>query len=819
MIAALRRTLSFLPAIAILLGAPTPAEAAISEQLTKAESHSLQREGRLVIDMLQNYHYADRGFRQMASAEMIDRFLSELDPERIFFDAAEVEQIHRRFDRTLKPVYLFRGDLQPAFEIFDLFVARANTRFAWVQSVLDRGFDYSLDENWTKVEGTPPAKTQAELDRRWELELKAQILNEMLLGRTPEAASAEVRRRHERSARMIASYDALAVRERFFDAVIRSFDPHSGYFSSDSTREFAMDMEKALVGIGLELRKEGGRCIVSSLQRGGPADLSNQFESGDVIEAVAEGDIGAWVELKPLRLREVAALLRGDAGSKVRIAYRPAGGPERLETVLERNRVELAAGRAHGAVCRLPAGNGGNRRIGWIRLPEFYAAGENSSLSSATHDVRELLAGMQTEPLDGLVLDLRDNPGGALAEAVALSELFVPGGMVMLSRSSGGTVKEHPAKPGLVAYTGPLVLLVSNASASASEVFSGAMRHHRRAVIAGAPATFGKGTMQAYMDLTKLAPTGAREWGTARVTTEKFFQPDGGSVQRTGVAAHVVFPVQRLDAEPNREEDLPGALPAETVTPPGPVAAPAGAAAIVTEELVGQLNAQVKRHGDDLPEWQLQREETALGRAYSERKTFSLNEPARRIEHDADLRGWHDLALRRRRLAGELAYPSEAFDLATVRKLVEAEDKRWHAAAAPVSTRAPFILTGPDGRRRRLDLAAVDFHRYLLDAPQLARQLAAGSEPAWTDAGVATFLREAHLLREKTPENLTRLARETFPTESAAQLHHRLEALFQQLADLDGDWFRGQTGLDVELREALRLAATWADRTPAHPLP
>lgn len=357
------------------------------------------------------------------------------------------------------------------------------------------------------------------------------------------------------------------MRERFFDAIIRSYDPHSGYFSADSSREFALEMEKAVVGLGLNLRKENGHCVVAAVHSGGSADLNSAIAPGDHIEALAEGD-APWIETDHLRLREIVKLMRGTAGAKLRVAYRPGGTASRIETTLERTRIILGDDRAQGAVSEVPGTEGKKRRIGWIDLPSFYTAGENSSLTSGARDVRELLGQMATAPLDGLVLDLRDNPGGALTEAVALSEIFLPQGLVMLSRGMDAKLKEHSMQPSEPLFKGPLVVLVSPHSASASEVFAGAMRHHKRAVIVGPGPTFGKGTVQAYIELSKNFGSDADDWGTLRVTTERFYQPGGQAVQRAGITPDIFFPNTPIKGSFQREADLPGALPEESVPAP-----------------------------------------------------------------------------------------------------------------------------------------------------------------------------------------------------------------------------------------------------------
>lgn len=800
--------------VLLLVPAITGWAAPIADQLTTAENLQQQREARLVVDLLQNHHYSGKAFRDLDSATMISRFMEELDPRAEFFTADDVAMLHRRFDRTLKTVYLFRGDLRPAYEIFDVFNARAKARFAWVQPRLEQDFDFTLPGTVRERSAPTPFANPAEADHYWELALKEHVLVERLRGRSPAEATAEVARRFEQAARAIGAYDPLAVRERFFDTVIRSYDPHSGYFSSDSAREFAMEMEKALVGLGVELRKEEGRCVVAAVQLGGPASLHSDLEPGDSIEALAEGESGPWRDLANLRLREIIDLLRGPAGSKLRVAYRHADQPERREIVIERARVEMAADRAYGAVSEVPATAGAAHRVGWIRLPSFYAAGEGSNLSSSARDVAELLQQMTaSQPLDGLVIDLRDNPGGALTEAVALSELFIPGGVMMLSRGADGKLKEHAVQPGKQAYAGPLVLLTSASSASAAEVFAGAMRYHHRAVIVGATATFGKGSVQAYIELGKMGPREAKDWGTLRLTTEKFFQPDGSAVQRAGVAAHVVFPALDLAKPAPREAELPGALPAETVAKPAGLTPSFAGPLAVSDSLVDQLRSQAETDARDLPEWVLRRDEHGVWSKYYTDQEHTLVQSERAQQWEEVRGAWHALAVRRRQLLATAAFPTQPVEVAAARQLLAEQDTRLRHASEPGPTapaRRSFTRETDRGRLRELNLADIEFARFVSDAEALAATQSDAAHP-WAAADLAAFLRAVDLLRYRTPLTVENTARRLLPGGDEAGLHARLQHLFDAIARLDGELNRERVGLDVELREGLRLAGRWAE--------
>jgi len=786
--------------------------------MTTAEKQQWQREARLVVDLLQNSHYSGRAFREMDSNTMIARFLSELDPKADLFIAENIEAIHRRFDRTLKSVYLFRGDLQPAFEIFEQFRQLARSRLNWAQQRLDRGFDFETSESYEDLPRVSPFKTLAEADHHWELKLKEMVLIERLRGRTADAATAEIKRRFTEFDRSLASVDPLIVRERFFDAIIRSYDPHSGYFSSDSAREFSVEMEKAVVGLGLDLKKEKGRCVISAVQAGGTADLNSTLAPGDLIEALAEGN-GPWKDIAGLRLRQIVGMIRGSAGTAVRLAYRPGGTEPRREVTLERSRIVLGADRAHGAVSGLTGASGGTRRIGWIELPSFYAAGENGAVTSAARDVRELLQQMTVVPLDGLVIDLRGNPGGAVNEAAALSEVFLPRGNLMVSRGLDGVLKEHPLQEGVPAFAGPLVVLVAANSASASEVFAGAMKYHRRAVIVGARATFGKGTMQNYIDVSKIAGKEANDWGTLRLTMERFYLPDGHSVQRTGILADIAFPYLEPPGTTEREADLPGAMPEEIVPTPAGVNPTAPPPNTVSEPLISRLAEVAATDFKNLPEWALFTEEQTLWKNSIAHDTRSLVYTERN-QRWVDQRTAQERARRTRRaLAQNVAFPTEPFEIKAVQSARETHEARLRAVDGGPPLRqlrdGAFLVETDRGHLRKLRLDAIDFQNYSGDTEGLATAFSGASGHPVNVEAIGRLLQELSLLEHRNDAAVLAAAGKLTgekPVEDASR--RGTEALLSRLTEIDHELILERPALDVPLRESLRLAAAWADRPP-----
>jgi carboxyl-terminal processing protease len=799
--------------------AAEPQLPSIAQSLSSTEKRQLEREARLVVDLVQNYHESGRLFREIDNREILTRFLKEVDPQSRFFNADDVEFIQQRFGRTLKSVYLLKGDLQPAFEIFDLFNQRVLERTNWIEQRLKRGFDFSVDETFIAAEtdSSPVAQTPAAADLRWEQQLKDEILSEIVAGRTEDEAVAEVAKNYAKLRRHVATLDSLAVREHFFDGLLRSFDPHSGYFSADSAKEFAIEMNGTIAGAGLELSKENGLCTVTAVTPGGPADLNTDIRPGDLIDAFSEGE-ATWTDTKEKRLREVVALIRGKAGSKLRLAFHHANEAQRHEVTIERSVVVSIADRARGTLCTVPAAGEGKRRIGWIDLPMFYA----------TRDVCKLISKMKKDGADGLVLDLRNNGGGALPEALALSGLFIPKGLVMLSRGLDGKIVEHQATETPDLYPGPLVILISARSASASEIFTGAMKFHHRAIVVGSPATFGKGSVQNYIELAKTTrnPAGdVKDWGTLRLTAQRFYLPDGKAMQRNGVTSDIVLPL--LDSPDFlREEKQPHALLAE------PVAAPASAIPntsiqnVVTDSLRLKLQQQAADDINNLPEWSLWQQEQEYINSLTSTKTRSLLLEARQHEWQqiktklASLRGL------RRELQNKLAFSMVPVELDAVQTAIDAHRSRLAMRIAGDNATqlnhlhsGGFIIKTTQGHLRQLWLDQIDFRRFSGDAETLAAAFTAGASSPATAAELESTFQLLALLEHKTDEAVLGCfsSRVSAAKIDLLALQKGVDAVLLRMTELDGDLRQTRPSLDVPLREALRIASDWTDEIQSIP--
>lgn len=798
----------------------------IDASLDADEQRSLQREVRVIVDLLQNYHYSGRQFSDFDGGAAIEAFMRELDAKNLFFARDDVAFVQRRFQRTLKPVYVFRGDLQPAFEIFDLFRERVLARMEWIDERVKRPFSFSREEDdLPRPAASTPAITEAEIDQRWERELREEVLEEILAGRTRAEAVAELSRRWTGWKDEIDHTDALLVRERFLDVLLRGFDPHSGYFSAAAAREFELDMQGAATGPGLAITQRGQRCFVAAIQPGGPADLDGRIQTGDEIESLANGDGPTWPTAGQ-RFAEIAARLRGEPATRLSLTVRRPGSHEHSVIQLERARLVQIANRARGGIWTVPLEDGVPRPIGWITLPAFYGAPEEAGAASATSDVRELLEAMIRDGIDGLVIDLRQNPGGLMAEATSLTGLFAAPARVVLTRGLSGNTTASDTAQSTALYNGPLVLLTSQSTASAAEVFSGALKFHHRAVLVGGRTTFGKGTLQTFVDFAKnpaATPDVRANWGLLRLTAQRFYLPDGTAVQRLGIPSDIVL--NELD-EPDfaGEAGLTLALAAENADAPADAVQKPRGFTPVNAELLEFLAARAATRISMLSEFDWWRRSNIWRR---QARTFAAGTllHAVREQQQTD----HDIvrvALRqeRRAMAATVAYPAKAVEIAAIREALTAHETAVRKVSANSTPRRghligrTFYAERPDGGTMDVPIEAFDFRSFRTDAPILAAAFTEGSGIAMDVGEIEAALLALSLATDKDEAATIACVLDAIGETAAdkrAEVARGVEAVLQRIAQLDASVLEGNQTLDVALREAARVAADWAAWTAA----
>ena len=524
-----------------------------------------------IANLLTHYHYRQEQLDDALSATILDTYIQALDFNRSYFLASDIASFKKY--RSDLDNHLLNGNLSPAFEIFNVYQQRVAERTARIQKQLDQDIDFRIDES-LELDRRNAAwmSSQAELDELWRKRLKNELLTLMLAGKDLAGAKETLKKRYEGRLRRTAQSNSEDVFQTYMNAVSQSFDPHTAYFSPRTSENFNIQMSLSLEGIGTVLRMDEEQITVVELVPGGPADLSKQLKPNDKIIGVGQGNDGAIVDVIGWRLDDVVELIRGPRGTVVRlqIVSATAGADALGKTVrLVRNKIQLEKQAAKSELRTYPM-QGHEVQIGIITIPTFYsdfAAAQrgDSNYRSTSRDVHRLLDELREQGVDGVIVDLRQNGGGALQEAVELTGLFIKEGPVVQVRNSKGDVDvESDPDPALV-YEGPLVVLVDHFSASASEIFAGAIQDYGRGIVIGDP-TFGKGTVQTLIDLNRYLATAGDRLGQLKLTIAKFYRITGSSTQHRGVIPDIHFPSAYASDEVG-ESAQERALPWDEITP------------------------------------------------------------------------------------------------------------------------------------------------------------------------------------------------------------------------------------------------------------
>lgn len=521
----------------------------------------------MISELVSNYHYSRPKLDDSLSSAMLDRYIESLDPNKHFFmvgDVQSFEEYRYRLDDAFKG-----ADTTPAFEMYNVYKLRVKQRIKHALELLEREFDFSKPETFlVEYEGEPWAEDQAGLDERWRKRVKNDVLSLRLSGKKDSDIRDTLRKRYERVRRLSEQQSVDDVYQVFVNAYTNSIDPHTTYFSPHNSENFNINMRLSLEGIGAALRTKNDYTVVQKIIPGGPADLSKQLKPRDRIIGVAQ-DQGEIVDVIGWRLQDVVELIRGPKGSVVRLQLLPGSegvDGETREITLVRDKIKLEDQAAKASVYEDTLG-GRQVKIGVIDLPTFYmdfdarARGE-VDFKSTTRDVRLIIQDFKAKGVDGIVIDLRGNGGGSLSEATDLTGLFIESGPVVQVKGTRGNIEINEDPDPSVMYEGPLAVLVDHNSASASEIFAGAIQDYGRGIIVGEP-TFGKGTVQTLIDLNSYANSEKR-LGELKITIAQFFRINGSSTQHRGVRPDIVYPTI-IDSDDLGERSLDNALPWDKV--------------------------------------------------------------------------------------------------------------------------------------------------------------------------------------------------------------------------------------------------------------
>jgi carboxyl-terminal processing protease len=531
---------------------------------------------RLVCLFLQQGHLARPEIGDSLSKRLYQRFFKDLDPTKVYFLKSDVEEF-KKFETDLDD-QLLDGNTAFAYDVFGRLLERMAERVKKVPELVNAPQDFTVKEYLdTNYDALDWAKDEAELTERWRKRLKYELLLQRIGPKPlPDAeAKQKVISRYQNLSKLWKQFDHFDLLELYLTALTTSVDPHSTYMSPNTLDDFDVAMRLNLEGIGALLRSENGQTIVAEVYAGGPAGTDGRLKPNDKIIGVAQGD-SKFTDVLDMKLRDVVKMIRGPRGTKVELKVVPAGKTEPVIHTYTRAKIELKNQEARAEILDFgKKADGTPYKVGVIDLPSFYAergfgGPAEGTLKSATEDVRKLLSGFKDKGVDGVILDLRRNGGGALTEAVSLTGLFIDQGPIVQVKGSGSRVQRHDDPERGTAWDGPLMVLTSRLSASASEILAGALQDYGRALIVGDPATHGKGTVQMVVDLgNQLAGNGGGtppKLGALKLTIQQFYRVNGDSTQDRGVAADVTVPSLISVLAPG-EEELEHALKFDHVKP------------------------------------------------------------------------------------------------------------------------------------------------------------------------------------------------------------------------------------------------------------
>ena len=528
--------------------------------------------GELITQFIQKSHYLHIAVDDELSSRVMDQYLQALDRNRMYLLASDIEffeQYRHQLDDIVKS-----KPLEPVFAMFDLYRTRVRERFEFALRQLDTEPDFSVVESYLfDRTDTPFATTTAELDEVWRKRVKNDALNLALTDKPWEETRDVLANRYKRYIKRMDQIKSDDVFETFMNAFAHTLDPHSSYLSPRQSEEYRIQMSLSYFGIGASLQTEEDYVQIVAIIPGGPAAIDGTLKPNDRIIGVAQGNDGEMVDVIGWRLDDVVDLIRGPAKTVVRLHVIPAGAvPGNSERVLSliRDQVRLEEQAAKSRVIKVPR-EGREWSIGIIEIPSFYRdyralSDGDKNYKSTTKDVKRLIAELEQQGIDGLIMDLRNNGGGHLTEATALSGLFIDNGPVVQLRNSNGRISrlDDPDPVARVAYNGPLAVLVNRFSASASEIFAAAIQDYERGVIIG-QKTFGKGTVQNLYSLDQyLQPEGDMGFGQLTLTIGKYYRVTGESTQHRGVDPDITLP-SPIDEHQVGESVRDSALPWDTI--------------------------------------------------------------------------------------------------------------------------------------------------------------------------------------------------------------------------------------------------------------
>jgi len=594
--------------------------------------------GELVTQFIQKSHYMHIAVNDELSSRVMDVFIESLDRNRIYLLASDIEYFNT-YRHDLDD-FVKSKPMDPVFQLFELYQVRVRERLEFALTQLDSEPDYQTKEEYVFDRSESPwASTTAELDEIWRQRVVNDALSLALEDEPWEKIQEVLKSRYTGFIRRLDQVNNDDVFERFMNSFAHTLDPHSSYLSPRNSEEYRIQMSLSYFGIGASLQTEDDFVKIVGIIPGGPAAIDGKLQPNDRITGVAQGLEGDFEDVIGWRLDDVVDLIRGPADSVVRLeiipANAPPGSPKKIVKLI-RDQVKLEEQAAKSKMLKIPR-DGREWSIGVIDVPSFYRdyralSNGDKNYTSTTKDVKRLIAELEEQGIDGLVIDLRGNGGGHLTEATALSGLFIDNGPVVQLRNANGRISrlDDPDPRAHVAYNGPLAVLVDRFSASASEIFAAAIQDYARGVIVG-QQTFGKGTVQNLYSLDQyLRSEDEKGFGQLTLTIGKYYRVTGESTQHRGVDPDISLP-SVIDAELFGESVRDTALPWDTVQ------TTRFRAGKPLDSTIQSLTTNHAERSKDDPNFRYQVDMIRAAEKARSKKTISLNIDARRALRKDDL--------------------------------------------------------------------------------------------------------------------------------------------------------------------------------------
>jgi len=588
---------------------------------------------RLAAELLSRYHYKAIPLDDALSGRVFDQYLKSLDPEKLYFLQSDIDRLAA--DRTRLDDAILTEDLRAPFAIFNLYERRAVERMTFARSLLAQGFDFERDETlMIDRKDQPWPATEADSRDLWRKRVKNDWLRLKLAGQDDATITKVLDKRYDSAAKRLGKISSADAFQAFMNAYTMAIEPHTNYMGMRAAENFNIAMRLSLVGIGAVLTEIDGYITIRELVAGGPASVSGQLKVGDRIVGVGQGAVGPTDDVVGWRLDDAVALIRGSVASTVRLDILPSdSGPDAsVKTVaLVRNTITIQDSAAKAKVYSVTTGEG-KRRVGVITLPSFYEdvgalQKGDKDYRSAARDVAKLLLDLKAQKVAGVLVDLRNNGGGSLREAVELTGLFVGKVPVVQTRNAKGDITVSKNVDTGLAWDGPLGVLINRGSASASEIFAAAVQDYGRGLVIGEPS-FGKGTVQTVASLDQIARNATPVFGDLKMTIAQFFRVNGGTTQLRGVTPDIRYPPTGDDAQFG-ESSYDNALPWTRIK-----AADYVAVGDMTKQLPRLLAWHESRVRRD-PDYQGLLDDLAKAQDLRKNNVISLNEGVRRKERAA----------------------------------------------------------------------------------------------------------------------------------------------------------------------------------------